>query len=156
MYAGFATLESSKILMYDFHHYQILKRFPDSARLLFTDTDSLCYVIQCDDFYSYIMLGKEDYYTYKYDPISPLLSKVNKKLLVNSKTNAGVRVHLSMWASVQNCIRSSRKGTKPLNALQKVSKGSLFRYMYVTQCGWIQCVPVRVCTNPPLHLLHCG
>lgn len=37
--------------MYDFHYNYIKVKYGDRARLLFTDTDSLCYVIETEDFY---------------------------------------------------------------------------------------------------------
>jgi hypothetical protein len=89
MYAGFAILELSKVIMYDFHYNVILKRFPDSARLLFTDTDSLCYSIQCDDFYSTMLLERDRYDTSNYDPSSPLFSRVNEKVIGKFKDECG-------------------------------------------------------------------
>ena len=47
IYTGFAVLELSKLWMYDFH-YDKMHRWFDDIKLLFTDTDSLCYRI-CDD-----------------------------------------------------------------------------------------------------------
>ena len=44
MQVGFAVLEISKVLMYQFHYHKWLPRFPE-AKLLFTDTDSLCYSV---------------------------------------------------------------------------------------------------------------
>ena len=43
-YIGMVVLELSKLLMYDFHYNYFLKKYPRS-KLLFTDTDSLCYWI---------------------------------------------------------------------------------------------------------------
>ena len=51
IYVGFSVLEESKVHMYRFH-YQIMKpQYPDIS-LLFTDTDSLCYLIQTEDLYA--------------------------------------------------------------------------------------------------------
>ena len=37
--------------MYDFHYGYIREKYGDRARLLMTDTDSLCYEVQTEDFY---------------------------------------------------------------------------------------------------------
>ena len=37
--------------MFDFHYNNIRKKYDNKAELLFTDTDSLMYLIQTDDFY---------------------------------------------------------------------------------------------------------
>src|SRR5437867_9253178 len=51
-YIGFCVLELSKLLMYNFHYDYILKAYPNKAKLLFTDTDSLCYELHTDDAYA--------------------------------------------------------------------------------------------------------
>ena len=43
IYVGFAVLETSKWEMYNFHDNFMIRKF--NTRLLFTDTDSLCYEI---------------------------------------------------------------------------------------------------------------
>jgi hypothetical protein len=37
--------------MYDFHSNHIKEKYKDNTKLLFTDTDSLCYEIKTDDIY---------------------------------------------------------------------------------------------------------
>jgi len=52
LYTGFVVLELSKVLMYYFYYNHIQAQYgEDRARLLFTDTDSLCYQIETDDLY---------------------------------------------------------------------------------------------------------
>ena len=44
IYVGFPLLETSKLAMYTFH-YDFMKNIFNDFKLLFTDTDSLCYEI---------------------------------------------------------------------------------------------------------------
>ena len=62
IYVGQAILDLSKTLMFDFYYDYIREKYNDAAEgacraeLLFTDTDSLLYLIHTDDFY------KDNYY----------------------------------------------------------------------------------------------
>ena len=82
MYTGFVVLELSKVLMYDFHYNHIQGQYgSDRARLLFTDTDSLCYKIQTDDLYDDMARNLQHYDTSAYPKTHPLYSPVNAKVI---------------------------------------------------------------------------
>ena len=57
IYVGMAILDLSKLLMYDFHYNYMLKKY--NIKLMFIDTDSLCYEIKTDDVYKDLFQDKE-------------------------------------------------------------------------------------------------
>ncbi|XP_048482323.1 uncharacterized protein LOC125489689 [Plutella xylostella] len=61
IYLGFSILDISKTLMYDFH-YKYMKRKFSNIKLLYTDTDSLVYQINCMDFYKEIKEDLNEYF----------------------------------------------------------------------------------------------
>ena len=91
VYLGMCILDLSKTLMYDFHYNYIKRKYGDKAKLLFTDTDSLMYEIQTEDFYKDISADvKYRFDTSDYPPNHP--SGFNKKVLGMFKDEAGVKL----------------------------------------------------------------
>ena len=84
VYLGMCILDLSKTLMYDFHYNYIKKKYGDKAKLLLTDTDSLMYEIQTEDFYKDISGDVKDRFDtsdYSSNHPSGILSGINKKVL---------------------------------------------------------------------------
>ncbi len=77
---GMAILDLSKTLMYRFHYDYVKPKWGDRAVLLFTDTDSLCYIIWMDDFFGDIKGDFSEWFdTSNYEKDHPLFSDDNKK-----------------------------------------------------------------------------
>ena len=89
IYVGQAILDLSKTLMFDFHYNYIKPKYGYKAELLFTDTDSLMYHIETEDFYEDIkddILDKFD--TADYPEDHKIFTKKNKKVIGMFKDEA--------------------------------------------------------------------
>ena len=94
IYVGQAILDISKTHMFDFHYNFIRKKFGDKAELLFTDTDSLMYLIQTEDVYkdfSKDVRRKFDTSDYPENHPSGIKTGVNKKVIGKFKDEAAGR-----------------------------------------------------------------
>ena len=124
VYLGMSILDLSKTLMYDFHYNYIKPKYGDNAKLLFTDTDSLAYEIQTEDFYRDISSDVElrfDTSNYPKDHPSGILTGVNKKVIGMFKDEAsgkqiaefvGLRAKLYSYRVEESYEEKKCKGVK--------------------------------------------
>ena len=95
VYCGMVILDISKSLMYDFHYGYILPKYGKNQKLLFTDTDSLCYEIETEDFYKDISEDVEkgfDTSNFPKDHPSEIPVGKNKKIPGMMKDEAGGKI----------------------------------------------------------------
>ena len=95
VYVGMCILDLSKTIMYEIHYNYIKPKYGDKAILLFTDTDSLMYEIQTEDFYKDISGDVKDRFdTSDYPPNHPsgIPTGCNKKVLGMFKDEAGGKI----------------------------------------------------------------
>ena len=91
VYLGACILDLSKTIMYDFHYNYIKPMYKDKAKLLFTDTDSLMYEIETEDFYKDIsgdVKKRFDTSDYPDNHPSGIPTGINKKVLGMFKDEA--------------------------------------------------------------------
>ena len=124
VYLGMSILDLSKTLMYDFHYNYIKPKYGDNAKLLFTDTDSLAYEIETEDFYRDIssdVKEKFDTSNYPKDHPSGILTGVNKKVIGMFKDEAsgkqiaefvGLRAKLYSYRVEESYEEKKCKGVK--------------------------------------------
>ena len=99
IYVGFSVLDLSKLHMFHYHYHEMKPRY-SNIRLLFTDTDSLTYLIQTEDIYkdmvSNMLHGNQIYDMSEYPDDHPCfegldqetiqkIKHVNKKVLGKMK-----------------------------------------------------------------------
>jgi len=151
IYARFCILEISKVLMYNFHYDVIVKRYGDNARLLFTDTDSLCYCITTNNLYEDLIdINDEWLDTSEYPKDHPLYSARNAMVLGKMKDEcAGDYVEefvglRSKIYSLLACIPTHSKKTAKCRFLKKHVKHAMFKKTLIdSKCTYANFVSFR-------------
>ena len=90
IYLGLSILEISKIIMYEFSHDYVKKKYGDVVKLCYTDADSLVMNIRTKDFCKDIAQDVEERFdTSNYDVDRPLPKGKNKKVIGLMKDELG-------------------------------------------------------------------
>ena len=95
VYLGMCILDLSKTIMYDFHYNYIKPKYGNKAKLLFTDTDSLMYEIETEDFFKDISEDVKDRFNtsdYPENHPSGIPTGINKKVLGMFKDEAAGKI----------------------------------------------------------------
>ena len=101
IYLGQATLDLSKIVMYEFYYDYIKLKYAANPQLHYMDTDSLVYDIKTDDFNEDItgkIKARLDMSSYSHSWVHPLSMRVNKKVISLMKDELGRRVMVKFVA----------------------------------------------------------
>ena len=127
IYVGFAILDLSKTLMYDFHYNYIKQKYPDST-LLFTHTDSLRYQIQMINLY-------EDFYADKwlfdfsgYGKESPFYNDENKKVIGKMKDELNKEI-IEEFVGLRANIYSLKTKKEEMTKAKGVKKNVIKKYI---------------------------
>ena len=126
-YLGMCILDLSKLPMYDHHYNYILPKYPD-AKLLFTDTDSLCYHIRTEDIYADFFADRERFDNSDYPSDSKFYFAENKKVIGKFKDEtAGVPIKefIGLKSKMYCVILDNEKDSKKAKGVKKnvVKKG---------------------------------
>ena len=122
-YVGMCTLGLSKTLMYDFHYNYIKQKYGSKAKLLFTDTDSLCYEIGAEDVYQDFWYDKEKFDNSDYLESSPYYDKTNKKVIGKFKDEAAgipITSFVGLRSKMYSYIKDNDKGGKTAKGIKKI------------------------------------
>ena len=116
---GVAVLDISKTFMYAFHYGHVRRRYGDKARLLFTDTDSLTYLIETPDVYRDMVEDLAHFDTSDYPRGHFCRSDANKKVVLKMKDEsngvpirafAGLRAKMYCFLKADGGADATAKG----------------------------------------------
>ena len=134
IYIGMSVLDISKTLMYGFHYEAIKQRYKDKAKLLFTNTDSLCYFIETADLENDRLEEIHKYDTSNYPQDHKLYSEENIKIIGKMKDETcgsqieefvGLKAKLYSFRTHANLVKRA-KGVKK-SVIQKTIKMEEFK-----------------------------
>ena len=125
VYLGMCILDLSKTIMYDFHYNYIKPKYREKAKLLFTDTDSLMYEIETEDFYKDISEDVKDRFDtsdYPENHPSGIPTGINKKVLGMFKDEAAGKIiieFVGLRAKLYSFIMEDGKENKRCKGVKK-------------------------------------
>ena len=125
VYLGMCILDLSKTIMYDFHYNYIKRKYGEKAKLLFTDTDSLMYEIETEDFYKDISEDVKDRFDtsdYPENHPSGIPTGINKKVLGMFKDEAAgkiIKEFVGLRAKLYSFIMEDGKEKKRCKGVKK-------------------------------------
>ena len=139
VYLGMCILDLSKTIMYDFHYQYIKPKYGEKAKLLFTDTDSLMYEIETEDFYKDISEDVKDRFDtsdYPENHPSGIPTGINKKVLGMFKDEAAgkiIKEFVGLRAKLYSFIMEDGKENKRCKGVKtQVVKNSITHEDYKT------------------------
>ena len=139
VYLGMCILDLSKTIMYDFHYQYIKPKYGEKAKLLFTDTDSLMYEIETEDFYKDISEDVKDRFDtsdYPENHPSGIPTGINKKVLGMFKDEAAgkiIKEFVGLRAKMYSFIMEDGKENKRCKGVKtQVVKNSITHEDYKT------------------------
>ena len=139
VYLGMCILDLSKTIMYDFHYQYIKPKYGEKAKLLFTDTESLMYEIETEDFYKDISKDVKDRFDtsdYPENHPSGIPTGINKKVLGMFKDEAAgkiIKEFVGLRAKLYSFIMEDGKENKRCKGVKtQVVKNSITHEDYKT------------------------
>ena len=140
IYLGMCILDLSKIIMYDFHYNYIKSKYADKAKLLFTDTDSLMYEIETEDFYKDISGDVKDRFDtsdYPENHPSGIPTGENKKVLGMMKDEVAGKIFkefVGLRSKLYSFVMDDGGETKKCKGIKKQVVESSIRHEHYKTC----------------------
>ncbi|XP_067205398.1 uncharacterized protein [Linepithema humile] len=123
IYVGMCIFDISKICLYKFHYEYMASLYRDNCKIMYTDTDSLIYFLQCENVYHDMKrdLSKFDTSDYSEDNVYGI-RRANKKIpgLMKDENNGAIMTEFVGLRVKMYALRVTyQKGTKKVKGVKK-------------------------------------
>jgi len=122
IYVGMCILDISKTCLYEFHHDYMLPMYHDKCKIMYTDTDSLIYLVECDDVYDIMKrdINRFDTSDYAVDNVYgfPLVNKKVPGLMKDENNGAIMTEFVGLRAKMYALRVDGKKDTKKVKGVK--------------------------------------
>ncbi|KYN14596.1 hypothetical protein ALC57_13195 [Trachymyrmex cornetzi] len=116
IYVGMCIFDMSKMCLYEFHHEYMASVFREKCKIMYTDTDSLIYHVECGDVYDIMKRDINRFNTSDYTTDNaysiPLANKKVPGLMKNENNDAIMTKFIELRAKMYALRVEGKKDTK--------------------------------------------
>ncbi|XP_018393244.1 PREDICTED: uncharacterized protein LOC108772246 [Cyphomyrmex costatus] len=157
IYVGMCILDISKTCLYEFHHEYMAPLFHDKCKIMYTDTDSLIYHVECDDVYEIIKRDIDRFDTSDYSIDNPYsIPLANKKVpgLMKDENNGAIMTEFVGLRAKMYALRvQGKKDTKKAKGVKSNVVARSITFDDYTKClnDVIEMMRRQSCIRSKLH-----
>ncbi|KYN27561.1 hypothetical protein ALC57_03049 [Trachymyrmex cornetzi] len=123
IYVGMCILEIAKLRLYEFHYEYMIPLYRDTCKILYTDTDSLIYLLECENVYEDIKRDIARFNTSDYPEINAYdIPRVNNKipgLMKDENCDAIMTEFIGLRAKMYTLRVIGKSDTKRIKGVKK-------------------------------------
>jgi len=157
IYVGMSILDISKICLYEFHHEYMLPMYRNECKIMYTDTDSLIYYIECDNVYEVMKrdISRFDTSDYPADNVygMPLANKKVPGLMKDENNGVIMTEFVGLRAKMYALRVDGKKDTKKVKGIKNNVVARTITFDDYTRCLFdeIEMTRKQSCIRSKLH-----
>ncbi|XP_036138928.1 uncharacterized protein LOC118644448 [Monomorium pharaonis] len=157
IYVGMCILDISKTCLYEFHHEYMLPFYRDKCRVMYTDTDSLIYHIECEDVYQNMKRDIHRFDTSDYGVNNaynmPLENKKVPGLMKDENNGAIMTEFVGLRAKMYALRVDGKEDTKKIKGVKSNVVARTITFDDYTRClrDEIEMTRQQTCVRSKLH-----
>ncbi|XP_018406268.1 PREDICTED: uncharacterized protein LOC108782483 [Cyphomyrmex costatus] len=160
IYVGMYILDISKTCLYEFHHEYMTPLFRDRCKIVYTDTDSLIYHVECDDVYEIMKRDIDRFDTSDYPANNaygmPLANKKVPGLMKDENNGAIMTEFVELRAKMYALRVDGKRDTKKAKGVKSSVVARTISVEDYTRClkEDIEMTRRQVCIRSKLHRVY--